>query len=268
MKIEAEALRPQGDVDGPAAGRAPEAEEGAVQPALPERHRPAREHRARQGGPPRHRPRQDAAARRSAPQPARLEEKPMPKRILQGVVVSDKQDKTVVVKVERRFTHPRLKKTVRRTKNYHAHDEANTCQGRRQVSIEESKPISKLKTWVRRRRRRRRRKEFRRPERSAARRRFAHSGRQAALGALCTRQGTQIPVRRSPARQSCLPETGLKQGKDQGHDPDADESRRRRQFRRASRDVHQGSRRLEAQIRLASATSSSSPSRRRSRAAA
>ncbi len=48
----------------------------------------------------------------------------MPKRILQGVVVSDKQEKTVVVKVERRFTHPLLKKTVRRTKNYHAHDEA------------------------------------------------------------------------------------------------------------------------------------------------
>ena len=47
----------------------------------------------------------------------------MPKRILQGVVVSDKQEKTVVVKVERRFTHPLLKKTVRRSKNYHAHDE-------------------------------------------------------------------------------------------------------------------------------------------------
>ena len=50
----------------------------------------------------------------------------MPKRILQGVVVSDKQEKTVVVKVERRFTHPLLKKTVRRSKNYHAHDEART----------------------------------------------------------------------------------------------------------------------------------------------
>jgi len=48
----------------------------------------------------------------------------MPKRILQGVVVSDKQNKTVVVKVERRFTHPLFQKTVRRTKNYHAHDEA------------------------------------------------------------------------------------------------------------------------------------------------
>ncbi len=47
----------------------------------------------------------------------------MPKRVLQGVVVSDKQEKTLVVKVERRFTHPVMKKTVRRSKNYHAHDE-------------------------------------------------------------------------------------------------------------------------------------------------
>jgi small subunit ribosomal protein S17 len=72
----------------------------------------------------------------------------MPKRVLQGVVVSDKQDKTVVVKVERRFTHPLLKKTVRRTKNYHAHDEANRCKTGDIVRIEEAKPISKLKTWV------------------------------------------------------------------------------------------------------------------------
>jgi small subunit ribosomal protein S17 len=72
----------------------------------------------------------------------------MPKRILQGVVVSDKQDKTVVVKVERRFTHPLLKKTVRRTKNYHAHDEANKYKIGDTVRIEEGKPISKLKSWV------------------------------------------------------------------------------------------------------------------------
>jgi small subunit ribosomal protein S17 len=71
----------------------------------------------------------------------------MPKRVLQGVVVSDKQDKTVVVKVERRFTHPVLKKTVRRSKNYHAHDEANAAKVGDQVSIQESKPYSKLKTW-------------------------------------------------------------------------------------------------------------------------
>jgi small subunit ribosomal protein S17 len=49
----------------------------------------------------------------------------MPKRQLQGVVVSDKQDKTVVVRVERRFTHPTMKKTVRRSKKYQAHDEKN-----------------------------------------------------------------------------------------------------------------------------------------------
>ena len=72
----------------------------------------------------------------------------MPKRVLQGVVVSDKQDKTVVVKVERRFTHPLLKKTVRRTKNYHAHDEANKYKVGDTVRIEEGKPISKLKSWV------------------------------------------------------------------------------------------------------------------------
>ncbi len=72
----------------------------------------------------------------------------MPKRILQGVVVSDKQEKTVVVKVERRFTHPLLKKTVRRTKHYHAHDEAGAHKVGDLVSIEETRPISKLKRWI------------------------------------------------------------------------------------------------------------------------
>ena len=72
----------------------------------------------------------------------------MPKRVLQGVVVSDKQDKTVVVKVERRFTHPVLKKTVRRSKKYHAHDENNSAKVGETVFIEESRPISKLKSWV------------------------------------------------------------------------------------------------------------------------
>jgi small subunit ribosomal protein S17 len=72
----------------------------------------------------------------------------MPKRILQGTVVSDKNDKTVVVKVERRFTHPLFKKTVRRSKNYKAHDEANNCKVGDLVSIQESKPISKDKRWV------------------------------------------------------------------------------------------------------------------------
>jgi small subunit ribosomal protein S17 len=72
----------------------------------------------------------------------------MPKRVLQGVVVSDKNDKTVVVQVERRYTHPLLKKTVRRTKKYHAHDETNKFKIGDQVSIEESSPISKKKRWV------------------------------------------------------------------------------------------------------------------------
>jgi small subunit ribosomal protein S17 len=72
----------------------------------------------------------------------------MPKRVLQGVVVSDKQDKTVIVRVERRFTHPLLKKTVRRTKNYHAHDEQNEFSIGDQVWIEEHRPISKLKRWA------------------------------------------------------------------------------------------------------------------------
>ncbi|HEY8162468.1 MAG: 30S ribosomal protein S17 [Methylocystis sp.] len=71
----------------------------------------------------------------------------MPKRILQGVVVSDKQSKTVVVKVERRFTHPLFQKTVRRTKHYHAHDENGAFKVGDTVSIEETAPISKLKRW-------------------------------------------------------------------------------------------------------------------------
>jgi len=72
----------------------------------------------------------------------------MPKRMLQGVVVSDKNDKTVVVRIERRFTHPLLKKTVRRTKKYQAHDAANACKVGDTVWIQESAPISKNKRWV------------------------------------------------------------------------------------------------------------------------
>jgi small subunit ribosomal protein S17 len=71
----------------------------------------------------------------------------MPKRILQGVVVSDKADKTIVVEVERRFTHPAMKKTVRRSKKYHAHDETNSARVGDVVRIEECRPISKLKCW-------------------------------------------------------------------------------------------------------------------------
>ena len=72
----------------------------------------------------------------------------MPKRTLQGIVVSDKQDKTIVVRVERRFTHPVMKKTVRRSKKYYAHDEKNECAVGDLVKIEEHRPISKLKRWV------------------------------------------------------------------------------------------------------------------------
>ncbi len=72
----------------------------------------------------------------------------MPKRVLQGVVVSDKNDKTVVVQVERRLTHPVLKKTVRLTKKYHAHDEANAFHEGDVVRIQECPPISKNKRWV------------------------------------------------------------------------------------------------------------------------
>ncbi len=72
----------------------------------------------------------------------------MPKRILQGVVVSDKNDKTIVVRVERRFTHPMMKKTVRRTKKYHAHDEANSAKTGDIVRIEECRPLSRNKTWA------------------------------------------------------------------------------------------------------------------------
>jgi len=68
--------------------------------------------------------------------------------MLQGVVVSDKQQKTVVVRVERRFTHPQLKKTIRRSKKYHAHDESNEYHTGDTVWIEEHRPISKLKRWT------------------------------------------------------------------------------------------------------------------------
>jgi small subunit ribosomal protein S17 len=72
----------------------------------------------------------------------------MPKRILQGVVVSDANNKTIVVRVERRFTHPLYKKTVRRSKKYHAHDEANAAKLGDKVRIQECPPMSKNKCWT------------------------------------------------------------------------------------------------------------------------
>jgi len=71
----------------------------------------------------------------------------MPRRILQGVVVSDKNDKTIVVKVERRFMHPVYKKFIRRSKKFAAHDEANQCKVGDVVRIRECAPISRRKTW-------------------------------------------------------------------------------------------------------------------------
>ena len=72
----------------------------------------------------------------------------MPKRILQGVVVSDKQDKTVVVSVERQVMHPVYKKFVKKSKKFAAHDENNQYKVGDQVSIEECRPISKHKSWT------------------------------------------------------------------------------------------------------------------------
>ena len=71
----------------------------------------------------------------------------MPKRVLQGTVVSDKTDKTVVVLVERQVPHPLYGKIIRRSKKYHAHDEGNEYREGETVRIEETAPISKLKTW-------------------------------------------------------------------------------------------------------------------------
>jgi small subunit ribosomal protein S17 len=72
----------------------------------------------------------------------------MPKRVLQGVVVSDACDKTVIVRVERRVMHPIYKKFVSRSKKYAAHDEENRYTAGDPVKIEESRPLSKRKSWI------------------------------------------------------------------------------------------------------------------------
>jgi small subunit ribosomal protein S17 len=72
----------------------------------------------------------------------------MPKRVLQGVVVSDACDKTVIVRVERRVMHPVYKKFITRSKKYAAHDEENRFKAGETVRIEESRPISKRKRWI------------------------------------------------------------------------------------------------------------------------
>ena len=72
----------------------------------------------------------------------------MPKRILQGVVVSAKSDKTISVSVVRKVMHPVYKKYNKKTKKYSAHDEKNSCQVGQLVKIQEHKPISKTKKWI------------------------------------------------------------------------------------------------------------------------
>jgi len=72
----------------------------------------------------------------------------MPKRILQGIVVSDACDKTIIVRVERRVMHPIYKKFISRSKKYAAHDETNRYRAGDRVRIEESRPLSKRKHWV------------------------------------------------------------------------------------------------------------------------
>lgn len=71
----------------------------------------------------------------------------MPRRVMQGVVVSDKGEKTVVVRCERYVKHPLYKKFIKRSQKYHAHDEANACKVGEIVKIRECRPLSKLKSW-------------------------------------------------------------------------------------------------------------------------
>lgn len=89
------------------------------------------------------------ALKRSCPRSrsSRRKESTMPKRIMVGTVVSNKMTKTAVVKVERTFLHPLFKKTVRKSKRYHAHDENNSAQVGQIVEIQECPPRSKLKRW-------------------------------------------------------------------------------------------------------------------------
>ena len=71
----------------------------------------------------------------------------MPKRIMQGVVVSDKMEKTIVVNVERKFPHPLYKKYIKRSKRYHVHDKENQFKIGDIVNIQECRPLSKSKRW-------------------------------------------------------------------------------------------------------------------------
>jgi small subunit ribosomal protein S17 len=79
--------------------------------------------------------------------PAQPETRPNRRKVRQGVVVSSKPDKTVVVKVTERVRHARYRKIVQRTRKFHAHDESNTCGEGDLVRIQETRPLSKLKRW-------------------------------------------------------------------------------------------------------------------------
>lgn len=71
----------------------------------------------------------------------------MPRRVLQGTVVSDRQDKTAIVRVDRQVRHPLYKKIIRRSKRFAVHDPENSCKAGQRVTIRECRPISKTKTW-------------------------------------------------------------------------------------------------------------------------
>ncbi len=155
------------------------------------------------------------AAQKRAAEAEGLRRERCRRRLLQGIVVSDKADKTVVVDVERRFTHPILKKTVRRTKKYQAHDPENQFKVGDRVTIEEVEADLQDQELGRGRRGKRCRLSGRESE---------NEWRRAS------------PVRAIRRRTS-------------HDDPDADEPRCRGQFRRAPGAVHQGAGRLEAEIR-------------------
>ena len=72
----------------------------------------------------------------------------MPKKILTGIVISDKPNKTITVVVERKYSHPLLKKVIKVKKKYNVHDENNKCVVGEQIKIKQCRPISKTKTWV------------------------------------------------------------------------------------------------------------------------
>ena len=151
----------------------------------------------------------------------------MPKRVLTGTVVSDKGDKTVVVRVERRVKHPLYGKIIKLSKKYHAHDEGNAFKAGEQVRIEECADFE-AEELDRSRSRRRRPCGCRRDDRSRRTRRSR------------PRRPRQRRARPKPSRKRPKHKEGL------NHDPDAVQPRGCGQQRREARPVHQGAGRLEA----------------------